>query len=182
MIGKNTLRLVAIIMLAFVAGCSQQKSLTVSDVIQNARALDGQTIRVHGQVFLWTEPSREEMWLSGGCVPITDASHSSPGTVVGRLTLYDSIDPEDLRQYGAPHDKTSLTIPESAFHCNGDYCKITCSPFEVVSERAYQFVGTLRVTEEAGLFLENIVLEQSSQFVDGSWIPLQKGNFDVMFP
>ena len=46
----------------------------------------------------------------------------------------------------------------------------------------WMFVGTLQVNEDSELILQNIDLEQSSQLVDGKWLPISTGNFDVMFP
>ena len=41
-----------LILITFVTGCGAQEPLTVSEVIQNAEALDGETIRVRGQANL----------------------------------------------------------------------------------------------------------------------------------
>ncbi len=59
---------------------------------------------------------------------------------------------------------------------------MTYSSFEVVSERMYEFVGTLQVDEDSQLILENIDLDRSSQLVDGKWLSVQKGNIEVKFP
>ena len=89
MIWKNTLRFVALLLFATVAGCSGQKALTVAEVIQNAECLDGKTIRVRGLAYLWVDPSQAEMWMFGDCAPKTDPS-ARQGVVFGWLTLYDS--------------------------------------------------------------------------------------------
>jgi len=94
-----------------------------------------------------------------------------------RFRIYDAWGGDD-----APRDEIGVKISESAFHCNGDFCKTTCSSFEVVAQRMYEFVGTLQINEISELVLENIDLDQSSQLVDGKWVSIQKGNFDVMFP
>lgn len=178
---KNLVRFIAMILLVFVTGCGGQKALTVAKVIQNVERLDGKTIRVRGLANLWVDPSRGEMWMYGGCALKTDPN-TRQGYVRGWLTLYDSIESEGLWAYGGPQDQTGVKISESSFDCEGDYCKITCSPFEVVSQRMYEFTGTLQVNENSEYILENIDLEQSRQLVDGKWVPIQKGNFDVSFP
>jgi len=182
MISQNIMRFVALVLFAFVTGCSGQKSLTIPEVIQNAKTLDGKTIRVRGQAYLWIEPSQSEMWMFGGCAIDPDGSLSQRGHVVGWLTLYDQIDPDDLRLHGAPHDDTGIKISESSFHCEGNYCTMTCKSFEVVSGRNYEFVGVLRVKDGSELILENIELHRSSQLVDGKWAPISTGEFGFGFP
>ena len=59
---------------------------------------------------------------------------------------------------------------------------MTCSSFEVTSQQMYEFVGTLRINEEAELILENLDLNRSSQLVDGKWVSIPTGDFDLMFP
>jgi hypothetical protein len=179
---KNIVLIMLFLILAFSTGCSEQKPLTVSEIIQDAETLNGKTVRVRGVAYLWMDPSQAEMWMLGGCVPPTDVSSSSQGNVVGWLMLYDSIDPLDIKNYGIPHDETGIRISNSDFHCNGNYCKMTCEPFEITSQQTYEFVGVLRAGQQPELVLENIDLEQSSQLVNGNWVPLQTGNFNIMFP
>ncbi len=175
-------RFVPLLLFVFVIGYGRQKPLTVAEVIQNAERLDAKTIRVRGMAYLWVDPFQAEMWMSGGCAVDPDGTLSKQGNVVGWLTLYDSAYPANWGGDDAPRDVTGVTISEAAFHCGGDYCKITCSPLEVVAQRMYEFVGTLRVNESSKLILENIDLDRSSQLVDGKWLPLSSRNFDVMFP
>jgi len=182
MISKAILLLVALFLLVPIVGCTGQKTLTVSEVVRDAEGLDGETIRVRGQAFLWTEPSQAEMWMFGGCVPGTDPSHSRQGIVVGWLTLYESIDSDDLGRYGVPHDEMGIRISDSDFHCNGDYCAVTCQPFEVVPRRMYELIGTLKVNADSEIILENIDLERSSQLVEGNWARIPGGEFGIAFP
>lgn len=56
------------------------------------------------------------------------------------------------------------------------------SAFEVVSWRKYELGGVLRAVPGLEPILENIDLEQSTQLVDGKWLPLQTGDFEVAFP
>ncbi len=172
--------MVALLILLTVA-CGGQKTLTVAEVVQKADSLAGKTVHVRGVAYLWVDPSQAEMWMAGGCMPTTDPSYGQ-GIVKGWLTLYDSIDPDDLAQYGVPYEEAGLKISESSFHCGGDYCKISCSSFQAVSQRMYEFTGTLRREPGEELVLENIDLAQSSQLVDGTWVPLTVGDFNVMFP
>lgn len=181
MIGTKFMRWLVMPLFAFVAGCSGQKALTAAEVIQNAERLNGKPVRVRGFAYLWIDPSRAEMWMFGGCALKTDPSDRQ-GYVKGWLTLYDSAYPDDWGGDDAPRDEPGVKIAESSFDCEGDYCKITCSPFEVVAQRMYEFVGTLQVNETSELLLENINLDQSSQLVDGKWTPISRGDFDVMFP
>ena len=120
--------------------------------------------------------------MFGGCVPPSVGGSPSQGQVVGWLTLYDQIDPDDLKDYDAPHDGNGIKISESSFHCEGDYCKTTCSSFEVVSQRTYNFAGTLRLNEASELILEDIDLARSSQLVDGQWVSMRTGEFSFWFP
>lgn len=173
---------IALLLFAFVTACSGQKPLTVAEVVENADRLDGKSIRVRGLAYLWVDPSRAEMWMFGGCAVDPDGTLSKQGNVVGWLTLYDSEYPDNWGGDDAPRNVTGVKVSESSFHCNGDYCKITCSPFEVTAQRMYEFAGTLRVNGVSDFILENIDLDQSSQFVDGKWMPLSAGNFGVMFP
>jgi hypothetical protein len=170
---KNLLRFVVLIVFIFITGCGQQKPMTVARVIQDAKSLDGQTIQVRGLANLRVDPSRAEMWMFGGCAP-----GSPEGHVVGWLTLYDPLS----QGQDNPDNAISIKIAESSFHCEGNYCKITCSPFQATSYEMYEFVGTLRVNGDSDFTLENIDLEQSSWFVNGEWKPISAGNFDVMFP
>jgi hypothetical protein len=179
---KNLLRFVMLIVFLFVTGCGKQKPLTVAQVVQNAKDLDGKTIRVRGLAYLWIDPSVPEMWMFGGCALEPDGTLSKQGHVAGWLTLYDSIDRDDIIQYGVPHDKTGIKISESNFHCEGSFCKMTCSPFTVTSQQTYEFVGTLRVNGDSDLALEDIDLKQSSQLVDDEQRPISTGDFNVMFP
>jgi hypothetical protein len=178
---NNYTRFVLLLLFVLVTGCSAQKVLTISEVIQNAERLDGKMIRVRGFAYLWINPSQAQMWGMGGCVPKTDPSYGQ-GVAIGWLTLYDSVFPDTWGGDHAPRDEIGVRISESAFGCNGDFCKITCSPFEVVSGRTYELVGTLQVHENSDLILENIDVEGSSQLVDGEWIPISARNFDVLFP
>lgn len=178
---KMVMGLAVLILIAATIGCSGESSLTVAEVIQNADQLDGKTIRVRGQAYLWVNPSRTQMWMFGGCAPKTDPSYRQGG-VVGWLTLYDSLDAEDLAEDGTPRSKTGIKIAEENFRCGGDYCKIICSPFEAMSSRMYEFVGRLRSNSNSELILEDIDLGQSSQLVNGTWAPISGGTFDVMFP
>ena len=169
------------LLILLTAACGGQKPLTVAEAVRKADSLAGKTVRVRGVAYLWVEPSQAEMWIAGGCLPTTDPSYGQ-GIVKGWVTLYDSIDPEDLVQYGVPYEEAGVRISDVSFHCGGDYCKMTCSSFDAVSQRMYEFAGTLRREQGGELVLENIDLAQSSQLVDGTWIPLTVGGFDVVFP
>lgn len=181
MFHRMRLQLIATLVILLTAACGGQKTLTVAEVVQKADSLEGQTVHVRGVAYLWVNPSQAEMWMVGGCMPTTDPSYGQ-GVVRGWLALYDSIDSNDLAQYGVPYEEAVLKISESSFHCGGDYCKMTCSSFQAVSQRTYEFTGTLRREEGAGLVLEDIDLAQSSQLVDGTSVPITVGDFDVMFP
>ena len=181
MTSSNLMRFLALSLFVFVTGCSGQKPLTVAEVVQNAERLDGKIIRVRALAYLWSDPTQPEMLLTGGCIPRTDPSYRQI-PVKGWLTLYDAIDPDDMAGYGVPHDETGIKISEDNFRCEGDYCKMTCSAFEVVSERMYEFVGRLRVEENSKLILEDLDLDRSSQLVEREWVPIQRGDFPVFFP
>ena len=181
MIRNNFLRWISLLLFAFGVGCREQKPWTVAQVIQNAELLDGKTIRVQGFAYLWMGPSLAEMWMTGGCIPKTDPSYKQRA-VKGWLMLYDSVFPDNWGGDDAPRDEIGVKISESSFDCKGDYCGLTCSPFEVVSERMYEFVGRLEVNGDTEFILKNIDLDESSQFVDGKWVSIQKGDFPVPFP
>jgi hypothetical protein len=168
---NNIIRFVLFLLFLFIMGCGGEKPLTVSQVIENAESLNGQTIRVRGRAKLLTDPSESEMWAAGGCVPNTDPS-AGQGKAKGWLTLYDPLTQDQ---------ETVIRIAESNFHCEGDYCKLTCTPFKVTSYEMYEFVGTLRVNGTE-LILENLNLEQSRQLIDAEWTALPLGSSDVVFP
>lgn len=171
------MRFILPLLFIFVTACSGQKPLTVAEVVQNAERLNGKTVRVRALAYLWVNPSRTEMWMFGGCAP-----GSTDGHVVGWLTLYDAIDRDDIAHYGVPHDETGIKISESNFHCEGNYCQMICSSFDATSEQMYQFVGMLRVNGQSDFTLENIDLDRSSRLVDGEWVPIREGDFNVFFP
>jgi hypothetical protein len=175
--------LLMIFPLLFLTACGYDRDpMTVSAVLQNTAVLNGKTVRVLGVAYLWTDPTQAQMWMFGGCAVYPEGTEVRQEYVRGWLMLYDSLEPADLSSTGAPHDKTGLKISTSDFSCEGDYCNITCSSFEVVSWRMYDLVGVLRVVSGAEPILESIDLEGSSQLVDEKWIPLQTGDFDVGFP
>jgi hypothetical protein len=178
---NNLIRFASLFLVVFVTGCSGQKAVTIVRVIQNAERLEGKSIRVRGCDYLWKNPSRATMWLYGGCTAKLDPNERQ-GSVKGWLTLYDLTYPDEWGGDGAPHNETGIKISESSFSCEGDYCKITCSPFEVGTQRTYEFVGTLQVNQNSEFILEDIDLEQSHQLVDGNWVPIQKVNLDIRFP
>lgn len=173
--------LAVLMLLISITGCGEEPSLTVAAVIQNADRLNGNTVRVRGQAYIWVDPSQAEMWMTGGCIPKTDPSYRQ-GVTTGWLTLYDSLEADDWAEDGTPRGKSGIKISEENFRCDGDYCKLTCSPFEVVSLRMYEFVGRLQMDSNSELVLEDIDLDQSSQLVDGKWVSISTGQFHVMFP
>lgn len=173
MIRNNSARFFAIFLFIFVTGCSKQKPMTVVQVIQDAESLDGQVIHVRGVAVLQTNPSREEMLVRGGCVP-----GSTEGQVTGWLTLYDPST-QNPNKFGSG---TGIKIAESSFHCEGNYCKITCSPLKVTTHEMYEFAGTFRVIGDAEFLLEDIDAEQSRQFVGGEWVAISSEPMDVTFP
>jgi hypothetical protein len=181
MIRNHFVPFMAVLLFAFAAGCSGLKAFEVAEVVQNAGRLDGKTIRVRGKAYLWINPSRATMWLYGGGCAVKLDPNERQGYVKGWLTLYDAAYPDEWGGAGAPHDEKGVKVSESSFRCEGDYCRIACSPFEVVSERMYEFVGTLQINDSE-FILENVDLDQSRQLVDGKWTPVQRGNFEVMFP
>jgi len=84
-----------------------------------------------------------------------------------------------------PHDEQGLRVSDASFHCDGNFCSMTCSPFEVITGRTYELIGNLRVNEgpgELGLILESIDLLESKQFMDGEWVALSLGEFRTGFP
>ena len=165
------------------SGCtSASQTLTVSEVIEQAESLNGKTIRVRGVAYLWSEPSASEMWNYGGCIP-DSAGPPKWDVVVGWLTLYESIEPDDLGLYGsaAAYENPGIRIADSSFHCDGGVCGLTCRPFTVRSHQTYEFTGTLCV-DAAGLTLKEIDLEQSAWLVDGELQPIVAENFPIVFP
>lgn len=173
------LRRLAFLLLVLLTACGRQQVFRVNEVVQNVERLDGKTIRVRGLAYLWMEPSPSEMGMTGGCIPTTDPSYR-PGVVTAWLILYESL--ADLVPDSIPSEQAGIKISEESFRCDGDYCKITCSSFEVVPQRMYEFVGALRVSADSELILEDIDLDRSRQLVDGQWLPISTGDFDLMFP
>lgn len=172
MIRNHCIQLISILLLVFVSGCGRQKPMTVAQVLENAASLDGQTLRVRGRANIQSAPSQEEIAAAGGC------ANTKQGTTEGWLTLYDPLTQDRDHLENPP----GIKIAASSFHCEGDNCQITCSPFQVASHETYEFSGTLRVNGEAEIILENIDLEQSRQFIDGEWKPIAAGTFEVTFP
>ncbi len=165
-------------------GCaSAPQTLTVPEVIEQAESLNGETVRVRGVAYIWTDPSSSEMWNYGGCIP-DSAGPPKWDVVVGWLTLYEAVDPADLGFYGPAlaYEKRGIRIADSSFHCDGSVCGLTCEPFTVQSRRTYEFTGILRMDEAGELTLEGIDLEQSAWLVDGELQPIPAENFGVGFP
>ncbi|MCG2783777.1 MAG: hypothetical protein L6461_01585 [Anaerolineae bacterium] len=163
-------------------GCaSAPQTLTVSEVIEQAESLNGETIRVRGVAYIWTDPSSSEMWNYGGCIP-DSAGPPKWDVVIGWLTLYEAIDRNNLNTNGTPREMKGIRIADSSFHCDGGVCGLTCQPFTVSSHQTYEFTGTLHVDETGGPTLEEIDLEQSAWLVDGELQPIPAENFPVVFP
>ena len=75
----QTISLIGIVLVVALAGCIQ-KTLTVSEVWENAQELDGRQIRVRGWAYVYTEPYVGFI----GCPP---AGVIENDVVVGRMYL-----------------------------------------------------------------------------------------------
>ncbi len=176
-LGALFLALIAV-SLAWCGG--KKKVLTVSEVWRDAASLDGERIRVRGQADFRLIPYHPLQ--VGGCVVGEDRDKFQ---ISGRLALLDqdSQDPE-----------RGLFISESSLHCEGDMCKVVCSPFAPTAHatwggsetiEAFEFAGTLRVDDQGGtlvLILEDIDLQASQRLFEGKWGPIPTGDFTYLFP
>ena len=178
---KRILQAIGLIVLVFsVVGCGQSRDpLTVSEVWQNAAALDGTQIRVRGQGYFRFEPYHPLQ--VGGCSldeKVVNRSH-----IVGKLDLLDE-DP--------PDPKHRLSISESSLQCEGNVCGAVCKPFapsdtwgRIGAVEVFEFVGVLRVDaqgSEVVLILEDIDLQASRRMAEGKWGPIPTGVFSYNFP
>jgi predicted small lipoprotein YifL len=179
--GKNVLQAISLIVLIFsVIGCGQSRApLTVSEVWQNAAALDGTQIRVRGQGYFRFEPYHPLQ--VGGCrldEGVVNKSH-----IVGKLDLLD----ED-----SPDPKHRLSISGSSLQCEGNLCSAVCKPFAPLDTwgrigvvEVFEFVGVLRVEtqgSEVELILEDLDLPASRRMAEEKWGPIPTGVFSYYFP
>ena len=158
------------------AGCvAWQEPLTVTQVWQDAKSLEGKRIRVRGQADFQLIPYHPLQ--IGGCI-VTAEGEQRP-RIIGELRLHDqdSHDP-----------KNAILISESSLQCEGDVCSVGCKPFAPSAHatwggaetvEAFEFVGTLRVRHQGNevvLILDNIDLDQSRRLADGKWgaIPIEE--------
>ena len=85
---KNASLVISLLLImGVIAGCRGQKLWTLPELVQNAKPLEGKTIRVRGQAFLWVDPSQAEMWMFGGCAINRDGTLIRQGNVTGWITL-----------------------------------------------------------------------------------------------
>ena len=163
------------------AGCNEDDEfLTVSEVWQDATALDGKRIRVRGPGRLQYEPVHP--MRVGGCSPVPSANPP----IKARAVIF-----EEPLDYNPKHE---LFISESSLKCEGNTCSMTCTPFDPPQDlhgyvnpsiTNYEFVGTLRVDSQGSeevLILDDIDIEASRQLVDEKWEPIPAGEFSWLFP
>jgi hypothetical protein len=177
MSNREVLQTIGLMLIAFsLAGCGDNGDyLTVSQTWQNAESLDGERIRVRGQAYFRIIPYPG---LLGWCVP--DGGEDT----VGKLELLDENSP-DPRYYTGDRPLPRLSISESTLQCQGNQCRMTCTPFDPQAAEVFEFVGTLRTGDQQGdaeLVLENIDVKVSRQLLDEEWVPIQTGNFSYFFP
>jgi hypothetical protein len=187
--GRSTLnsraiwRLYVLVLLAVsLAGCvALDRPLTVSQVWENADALEGQRIRVRGEADFRLAPYHPLQ--IGGCV--VDAEGETKSRITGELRILDqdSLDPD-----------RALLISESSLQCEGDVCSVVCKPFAPSRHaawgatdpiEAFEFVGILRVLRQADavtLILDELDLAASRRLADGEWGPVPTGEFTYLFP
>lgn len=156
--------------------------LTVSEVWQEAEALDGEQVCVRGRAHFFTVP----YYGLAGC------SLDGGGELVGRLELLDEDAPGPA-YYSGEQPLLRLAIGESSLQCNGDSCGMKCTPFDpgclspCRPERAtvFKLVGVLQIIgqqDDVVLVLEDVDLEESRRFLDGEWGPIPTGTFSYEFP
>ena len=117
--------------------------------------------------------------MFGGC-PLS----AKKGYSAGRLELYDR-DP-GLQKYSAGEAaQMKLTISEASLQCKGDFCQMTCTPFDPQGAQTFELVGTLRIdgrSDKMVLTLDDIDLSVSRQFIEGSWVSIPTGEVVYQFP
>ncbi|PKO13231.1 MAG: hypothetical protein CVU39_20245 [Chloroflexi bacterium HGW-Chloroflexi-10] len=158
--------------LLLLAGCTTDKVLTVSEVWEQADALEGTTILARGRMRLFTSPYQGLT----GCV------QGGGNALVGIAALYDE-DAEDPHYSEEPLN--NILIAESDLRCVGNTCGMTCVPFDPKGGMIFELMGTLRVEREGGLknvLLEDIQLEKSFRIIEEKREPIPTGKFEYLFP
>jgi len=172
---KKKLEWVWIYLFLFVlTACAPVKALTVSEVWQNAQALEGKPIRVRGQAVFSTVPYQGLT----GCVP------GGGGEIKGELALYDEDAPDPL-YYGGNEPLARLEISTDSLNCQGNTCQMTCTPFDPHAAKAFEFKGTLHKETRLGkivLILSELDLDKSFQISGAAQKPMPTGTFQIIFP
>jgi hypothetical protein len=163
-----------ILLLFFLSACASEKTLTVSEVWQNARELEGKQIRVRGQAVFSTVPYQGVT----GCVP------GGGREIKGELTLYDE-DVPDPQYYGRPNPQVRIEFSADSLNCAGNTCRMTCGPFDPRGAKTFEFSGRLHSETRQGemvLVLGELDLGKSYQVAGGALKPIPTGTFEYMFP
>ncbi len=128
---------------------SQNDYLTVQEVMENRYSLNGKNVTIRGNINILY--IMQTLLL---CIP--DTCHCNDTYVE---YSFDGIEIDELS-------------------CSGDQCAIQCSPFNPQTGDVYIFVGTLLVRGER-IILRDIDFEASRQLIEGRWVPIPTGAFNV---
>jgi hypothetical protein len=171
--------------------------LTVSEVWENAQALNGTQIRIRGQAVLRGPSVDTMMFLYGGCSVADDPDAHHTGAA---LSIYDMDAPvagdygleyayggnsESSEQNRLRNSLPHVTLSKDVFQCKGDDCELNCGPFAPEAAPAFEFVGILRLdiqAEGTRLFLDALDLSASRQLVDEEWRPIPETTVTYYFP
>jgi hypothetical protein len=168
-------------MVILLTGCGRDV-LTVTEVWKDAQSLDGKKIHMRGRAHVFTVPYEGLI----GCPPGGDV------VIVGKMELLDEDTP-DPGYYSEEEPLPRIAIPESSLQCSGDYCMITCAPFDPgcsddcipTREYVFEMVGTLRVSPQQGqtiLVLEDLDLGVSRRLNKDGWESIPMGMYEYGFP
>ena len=145
------------------------KPLSVYDVWSNAKILDGKKIHVQGKAVF-------SIWLIGEGACCSQACNC--GERLGFLELV-SDSPIRINKKHSSTDYISIYLPS----CDGDYCSLTCSPFDPTKAEAFEFYGVLEASyrndDVTGLLLKDIDFSVSKQLIDGEWRAIETGKFEI---
>jgi len=183
MISSKAVLLAGLALAMLITGCSP-KTMTVSEVWEDAERLNEKQIRVRGWAYVRTQPYVGLI----GCPP---AGTIENDVVTGRMFL--------LPENDVYKQSSEIVISESDLSCEGDHCRISCTPFDpgnmdyCGAERnystqhliPYEIVGTLHIRQidgERSLFLEDIKLSDSHRMIEGVWEPIPTGTIEYGCP
>ena len=146
---------------------ASQNYFRVDEVWANADALVGRKITVEGKVSF--EIAQAVILC---CPPSCDCNET-----YGWLYL---ISDSSTRYNKEMKYRDDIAVQIT---CGGNECSLTCSPFDPQYAERLEITGMLDSEERdgkiRGLYMSEIDFSASRQYVDGEWMPISVGSFEI---